>query len=80
MLSEWMQRNLAVQGYCLSGQEAARLRVGLRFSTGLCLPLFATGLALGSAPIIFAMAAIGGIAGFTSRHPFDLLWNHGVRF
>ena len=74
-----MQRNLAVQGYCLNEPEAASLRVGLRFPTGLCLPLVATGLALESAPIIFAMAAIGAVAGFTSRHPFDLLWNHGVR-
>lgn len=78
MLTEWMQRNLTVR-YCLTEQEGARLRVGLRFSTGLRLPLVATGLALESAPIIFGMAAIGAFAGFTSRHPFDLLWNHGVR-
>lgn len=74
-----MNRNLAVQGYCLSGQEARRLRVGLRFPTGLCLPLVATGLALESAPIIFGLAAVGAVAGLTPRHPFDLLWNHGVR-
>jgi hypothetical protein len=79
MLSEWMRRNLEVQGYCLTEQEGARLRVGLRFSTGLSLPLFVTGLALGSAPIIFGLAAVGAVAGLTPRHPFDLLWNHGVR-
>src|SRR5919108_3178786 len=79
MLNEWMHRNLAVQGYCLSRQEATGLKVGLRFSTGLCLPLVATGLALESTPILFGLAAVGAIAGFTPRHPFDLLWNHAAR-
>lgn len=79
MISEWMYRNLAVQGYCLSGEEAARLKAGLRFPTALCLPLVITGLALQSAPTVFGVAAIGLVAGFTPRHPFDLLWNHGVR-
>ena len=79
MLSEWVHRNLAVQGYCLSRQEAAGLRVALRFATGLCLPLVATGLALESPAMLLALSGIGLVAGFTPRHPFDLLWNHGVR-
>jgi len=78
-LQGWMERNLATQGYCLSPAEAERLRVGLRFPTGLCLPLVAGGLALESAPLLFAMAGIALVAGFTPRHPFDLLWNHAVR-
>lgn len=79
MLNEWMLRNLEVQGFCLSSTEAARLRIGVRFSTGLCLPLVVAGLVLESAPILLALAAVGAVAGFTSRHPFDLIWNHGVR-
>jgi hypothetical protein len=27
----------------------------------------------------FALSAIGLVAAFTARHPFDYLWNHGVR-
>jgi hypothetical protein len=38
-----------------------------------------TALALESAVMLLALSAIGLIAGFTSRHPFDLLWNHGLR-
>jgi hypothetical protein len=78
-VSVWMERNLATQGYCLSTEEASRLRIGLRFPTGVCLPLVAAALALESVPVLLGLAAIGAVAGFTPRHPFDLLWNHGVR-
>jgi Domain of unknown function (DUF4395) len=75
----WSERNLAVQGFCMSAQESHALRWGLRFSTGLCLALVVTGLALQSAVLIFAVVPIGAVAGWTSRHPFDLIWNHGLR-
>ncbi len=78
-LEAWMDRNLATQGYCLSAHERRRLAVGLRFSTGLCLGLTASALALRSAPMLLALATIGLAAGFSQRHPFDHLWNHGVR-
>ena len=74
-----MEANLAVQGYCLSAAEAAKLRVGLRFPTALCLALVITGLVLESSVLILALVPIGAIAGWTRRHPFDLLWNHGLR-
>jgi hypothetical protein len=78
-LQRWMEANLATQGYRLSSGEAAALRIGLRFPTALCLALVVAGLALESAAIILALVPIGAIAGWTSRHPFDLLWNHGLR-
>ena len=71
--------NLAVQGFRLNPQEGRALRVGLRFPTALCLALVGAGLALQSAELIFALVPIGAVAGWTARHPFDLLWNHGVR-
>jgi hypothetical protein len=66
-------------GYCLSEGERRELWLGLRFSTALCLALVVTGLALGSPALVFLLSGVGAIAGFTSRHPFDHLWNHGVR-
>lgn len=78
-VSNWMDRNLATQGYCLGAEERHRLRLGLRFPTGLCLPLVVTALVLESPAMLVALAGVGLVAGFTSRHPFDLLWNHGVR-
>ena len=78
-LAAWMRSNLEVQGYCLSAEQSRALRIGLRFPTVLCLGLAVTGLALESAALILALVPIGAIAGWTQRHPFDLLWNHGVR-
>jgi len=75
----WTHANLETQGYCLSGDEAHALRVGLRFPTALCLALVVTGLALESALIIALLVPVGAVAGWTPRHPFDLIWNHGLR-
>jgi hypothetical protein len=75
----WMRENLSTQGYRLSDAERRGLWLGLRFPTGLCLALVITALALESVPILVVLSGIGLIAGFTSRHPFDLLWNHGLR-
>jgi len=77
--AEWTQANLEVQGYCLTREEAHALRWGLRFSTGVCLALVVTGLVLQSAVLILALVPIGVAAGWTRRHPFDLIWNRGVR-
>jgi hypothetical protein len=78
-LSGWMHANLTTQGYCLSDDERRRLAVGLRFSIGTCMLSVIAALALESAATVFALSGIGLIAGITSRHPFDLVWNHGAR-
>jgi hypothetical protein len=75
----WTNANLAVQGYCLTEEESRALRWGLRFPTALCLAIVVAGLALRSAPLILALVPIGAVAGWTGRHPFDLIWNHGLR-
>jgi hypothetical protein len=77
--ASWTEANLEVQGYCLTADEARALRWGLRFPTALCLALVVTGLALQSAVLILAMVPIGVAAGWSDRHPFDLIWNHGLR-
>lgn len=75
----WTQSNLGTQGYCLSGEQARLLRVGLRFPTALCLALVGVGLALQSASIVALLVPVGALAGWTARHPFDRLWNGVVR-
>ena len=75
----WIPPNLAVQGYCLSAEESHRLRWGLRFPTALCLGLVVIGLTLQSAVLILALVPVGAVAGWTSRHPFDLIWDRGLR-
>jgi hypothetical protein len=78
-IPRWTDRNLATQGYCLPTAEAKQLRVGLRFPTALCLALVVTGLVLESALMIGLLVPIGAVAGWTARHPFDHLWNQGLR-
>jgi arsenite methyltransferase len=75
----WIRENLSTQGYCLTDAERRELAVGLRFSTGLCLSLVVVALALQSATLLFALTGIGAVASFAARHPFDHVWNHGVR-
>lgn len=78
-IGAWMRANLTTQGYCLREEERRELAVALRFSTGVCLALVITALALQSAAIVFALSAIGVLAGFGARHPFDHVWNRAVR-
>ena len=78
-MAAWTHTNLTTQGYCLSPAETGRLRVGLRFPTALCLALVGVGLALQSAVLLAVLVPIGAVAGWSSRHPFDHLWNHGLR-
>ena len=75
----WTHENLGTQGYCLSAAQARELRFGLRFPTALCLALVVPALALQSALWIALLVPIGAVAGWSSRHPFDHLWNHGLR-
>src|SRR3954452_7139427 len=75
----WMRGNLTTQGYCLSDSERRALWLGVRFSTGACLALIVTGLALQSTVLFVALVGMGAIASFASRHPFDYIWNHAVR-
>lgn len=79
-MAAWTHENLGTQGYCLSPAQTRQLRVGLRFPTALCLGLVGAGLALQSTVLIAVLVPIGAVAGWSSRHPFDHLWNHGVRY
>lgn len=78
-VDSWMRENLATQGYCFTGAEARELRAGLRFPTALCLGLVVVALALESALLVALLVPVGLVAGGTPRHPFDYVWNHGLR-
>jgi hypothetical protein len=74
-----MRANLTTQGYRLSDIERSELWLALRFSTGLCLALVVAALALESPAMVFGLSGLGLVASFSARHPFDNLWNHGIR-
>ena len=74
-----LRGNPASQGYRLSDAELRSLRFAVRFPTGVCLSLVVTALVLESPAVLLALAALAAVAGFTPRHPFDLVWNIGDR-
>ena len=79
--THWMRCNLSMQGYDeLSDQERRRLGPALRLSPALCLTGMTVGVVLESPAILLAMAATAVLGGFvTAKHPFDLIWDHGLR-
>jgi hypothetical protein len=78
-VASWFRGNPASQGYCLADEQLRALRFAVRFPTALCLPLVVAALALQSPVMLVGLAGIAAVAGFTPRHPFDLLWNRALR-
>jgi hypothetical protein len=76
---DWMRANLATQGYCLNDPESRAQWLGLRFAGAGCMSLVTVGLVLESPTLIFALSGLGLVASVGPRHPFDYVWNHGVR-
>ena len=78
--SNSVRRRLAAQGF--SGLDDATLgEVGpwLRWSPVLCTMFMIAGVTLQSPAILWALAATAGLGAVLPFHPFDLLYNLGVR-
>lgn len=75
-----MRSRLETQGFC--GLDDATLEeVGpwLRWSPSLCTLCMAAGVLLKSPLILWALAATAFLGALLPFHPFDLLYNYGVR-
>lgn len=72
---------LNMQGFAaLSDEAKAQYTWALRFTPGLCTVLVILGLALQSWPLLFALLAIALVGAiFPAGHPFDLVYNYGIR-
>ncbi len=71
---------LEVHGYVGVGERTlADIQFGLRFSPALCAIGVAAGTALASPVILLAMMLTAILGSATPRHPFDLVYNYGVR-
>jgi hypothetical protein len=80
-LSPTRQRRLAIQGFVrLDEQLLTGTAPWLRLAFALCTLLAATGTALGSPAILWSLAPIAMLGAIFPVHPFDLLYNHGLRF
>ncbi len=74
------RRRLEMQGFVGFDDAAlAAMRPGLRFAPTVCAILVAAGTLLASPVVLAAMIPVGALCAILGRHPFDLLYNYGVR-
>ena len=79
-ISPACRRRLHVQGYDkFSDSELNEFKYGIRFAYALCITSVALGLILNSIPILLFTTLIAFAGAFPPYHPFDYLYNYGVR-
>jgi hypothetical protein len=78
--SSTVRRRLEAQGFRnLDDKSLAEIGPWMRWSPAICAAVMAIGTILGSPPVIWGLASIALLGALLHRHPFDLLYNHGVR-
>lgn len=71
---------IEAQGFtCLTNDEVGDLNLWFRFAPGICLVWVAAGVLLGSPTILFALLPFALLGGILTGHPFDVVYNHGIR-
>jgi len=79
-ISPLRRRLLDIQGFeDIDDDTLARTEPWLRFAPALCAAIAALGTALGSAPLLWILAAIAAAGAALPFHPFDLVYKLGVR-
>jgi hypothetical protein len=80
LISPACRKRLHVQGYeSFSDKELNDYKFGIRFAYACCITLVAFGLFFQSIPILAIAAMIAFTGAFPPYHPFDYLYNYGVR-
>lgn len=79
-ISEKTRRRLDIQGF-EKVEESLLLETvpWLRFPFALCTLLAASGTLLASPPFLWALMPFSAIAAVSPAHPFDLIYNYGLR-
>jgi hypothetical protein len=71
---------LDIQGFeTVPTERLAEIAPWLRLAFSLCSVLALTGTALGSPEFLWALLPIAALAAVFPVHPFDLIYNHGIR-
>ena len=71
---------LDVQGFDTVDEDLlAQVAPWLRLAFGLCATLAIVGTARASPPLLLTLAGIAFLAALSPVHPFDLIYNHGIR-
>jgi Domain of unknown function (DUF4395) len=76
-----IRERIQAQGFCgLDDATYARINYPLRLAPAICMVWAALGTALGSPTILWALAPFGALGAILPGHPFDVLYNHGLRY
>jgi len=79
-ISPVTRRRLDIQGFDgVDDQTLAESGPWLRLAFALCAALAATGTILGSPALLLTLVPIAVLGAVFPVHPFDLLYNHGLR-
>jgi hypothetical protein len=73
-------RRLRTQGFTADGAWLAEVSLWLRLSPALCATFAGLGTATASASVLFALAGTASLGAVLPFHPFDLIYNYGIRF
>ncbi len=80
-LSATTRRRLNVQGLSdVDDETLAQTAPWHRLAFGMCALLAGAGTALASPMILWILTPIAALAALFPVHPFDLIYNHGIRY
>jgi hypothetical protein len=79
-MSARTRHRLHVQGFdSVADDDLAPVAPWLRLAFALCALLGGIGTALASPTILLALAVVAALAAASPVHPFDLIYNYGIR-
>ena len=79
-ISETTRRRLDIQGFVdVDDETLAEVRPWLRLAFGGCAILAAIGTILASPTLLWILVGIAALAAAFPVHPFDLIYNYGIR-
>ena len=80
-ISTTARERIQAQGFCgLSDATYAQINYPLRLAPGIMMVWVAVGTALASAQILWALVPFTALGAILTGHPFDVLYNHGLRY
>jgi hypothetical protein len=78
-LSQAVRSRLETQGFACDDPAFDRVEPWLRLTPSICTVLMGLGAALALAPLLWALVPIALLGAAFPVHPFDLLYNLGLR-
>jgi hypothetical protein len=80
-LTETTRRRLDIQGFeRVDDRALGEVAPWLRLAFGLCAVMGGVGTAMASPTVLLVLVPIAGLAALFPVHPFDLIYNYGIRF